>query len=90
MAAVFLATLAIPLSDPQKLVLGSIASELRFLLSENEVADVVQIRLHELGYKSMQMFSVIADTRPQLRDMVTRDIVNANEVGLTALSLIHI
>lgn len=87
MAAAFLATMVLPLTDQQRVILDGIASELRFLLAENEVPDQVQIRMHALGYKTMQMFSVIADTRNQVREIVTRDVIDATEHGLTPVEV---
>ena len=87
MASVFLATIGTPLTDQQRVELGEIDSELRFLLAENDVAEVVQLRLRALGYKTMAMFSVLSDTRAQVRETVSRDIVDSTAVGLTVVEI---
>ena len=87
MASAFLATLAVPLTPAQEVSLSELSSELRFLLSENDVPEVVQLRLRILGHKTMPLFSVLADTRALVRDLVTRDIVDAAEVGLTVMEV---
>ena len=87
MASAFLASMSVPLTPAQETALSELSSELRFLMSENDLPEIVQLRLRTLGHKTMPLFSVLADTRQQVRDLVTRDIVDAGEVGLTVLEV---
>lgn len=83
MAAAFLAAIAIPLTDVQQARLNDMSSDLRFILSEHEVPDLVTLRLIDLACKSTATFSVVADDKPGVRAMIAGDIVDAGEVGLT-------
>ena len=57
----------VPLTDGENTALATMDSDLRFLLSENEVPVKIQVRLATGGYKAMSTFAVLADDRAGLR-----------------------
>ena len=81
--AALLNSLAIPLSDAEALVLQELSSDFRFLLSEFDVPDKVQIRIHTLRYRNLKTFTVIADDRAGVRAAIAADIVDGAEANLT-------
>ena len=61
------------------------SSDLRFILSEFEIPDRIQLRAVELGYKSLALFAVLGDDRPSVRALIATDFfLNAQEPNLDA------
>ncbi len=83
--ATFLGLLATALSAPERARLNSMSSDLRFILSEFEIPDRIQLRAVELGYKSLALFAVLGDDRPSVRSLIATDFfLNAQEPNLDA------
>ena len=83
--ATFLGLLATALSAPERVRLDSMSSDLRFILSEFEIPDRIQLRAVELGYKSLALFAVLGDDRPSVRALIATDFfLNAQEPNLDA------
>lgn len=87
MTAALIATLAIPLTDVEEARVGRLGADFRFLLSEYEVHDRIQLHLFDAGYKSFSTFAVWADDRVNLRKVIARDLVDPDEAGLTAIDI---
>ena len=87
MTAVLLASLGLVLNDAESIELGRIASDLLFLLSEHDVPLRIQLRLGELGYRNLQIFSVWADDRAGIRRAFSDNVLNEAEAGLTAVQV---
>ena len=83
MAAVFLVTLSTDLDVAETLELQRSSSDLLFLWSENDIPARVQLRLTRMGYTNIQIFGVMADSKAEVRTMITDEIVDSAEVGLT-------
>ena len=83
MAAVLITSFAVPLTEAETTRLREMASDLRFLLSEHDVHDRIQLRLHALRYRNLKTFAVMADDRPGVRTAVSADIIDSAEAGLT-------
>lgn len=84
MAAAFLATLVVNLTDVEIAALNTMSSDLRFLLSEYEVHDKAQLRLIQMGYRGLTTFSVMAGDRAGLRACIITDIVDPADAALSA------
>ena len=83
MTAAMLLIMNDPLTEPERQILSSMASDLQFLLSESEVPLRLQHKLAELRYKTMAAFTVMADDRPSMRTTIGADILDPSELGLT-------
>ena len=83
MTAAMLLTMNDPLTEPERQILSSMASDLQFLLSESEVPLRLQHKLAVLRYKTMAAFTVMADDRPSMRTTIGADILDPSEQGLT-------
>ena len=83
MTAIMLNSFAVPLTDAQNVELNTMSSEFRFLLSEVDVPEKIQVRLTELGYRSMRTYVAMADDRAALRVAIAADVLDAAELGLT-------
>ena len=83
--ATFLGLMATALTAPERVQLESMSSDLRFILSEFEIPDRVQLRAVVLGYKSLALFAVLGDDRPSVRTLIATDFfLNAQEPNLDA------
>ena len=83
--ATFLGLMATALSAPERVQLESMSSDLRFILSEFEIPDRVQLRAVVLGYKNLALFAVLGDDRPSVRTLIATDFfLNAQEPNLDA------
>ena len=82
--ALLLGSMATPLSQAEEANLNELASDLRYLLCEYDVHDRVQLRFHQLRYRSLKTFTVFADDRAGVRNAFTADVADINEAGLTA------
>ena len=82
--ATFLGTLGTALTEAEGKQLAGMSSDMRFLLSEFEVPERVQLRSVDLGYKNLAMFSVLGDDRQAVRGALVSDFgLDAAEAGLT-------
>ena len=67
-------------------VLEGIASDLRFVMEQFEVPTKMQVLLAERGYRTMQMFGVLADDRAALRTALAQDfLLDPGAVTLSAV-----
>ena len=83
MADVFMAAMDSALDPAEIAALATMGSDLRFMLSEFEVPDRVQLALCNRGYKSLATFGVMADDRATLRAAIVADLlINPAHVGL--------
>lgn len=82
MAANLITSLSVPLTDVEEARVGKLGADFRFLLSEYEVPERIQLLLFDRGYKSFSTFAVWADDRVSLRKVIARDIANPEEQGL--------
>ena len=83
--ATFLVLMATALSAQERVLLDSMSSELRFILSEFEIPDRIRLRAVEPGYKSLARFAVLGDDRPPVRALIATDfLLNAQEPNLDA------
>ena len=89
MAAGVLASFANPLDAAERLVLEQMTSDLQYLLAENEVPDRIQLTLATMGYKNLQMLSLIADDRPGVRTFIQTSMLDHTEAGLWSTGRIH-
>ena len=62
--ATFLGLMATALTAPERVQLESMSSDLRFILSEFEIPESVQLRAVVLGYKSLALSQCWATTGP--------------------------
>ena len=84
----------IALTDAEKAEVRQLSSDLQFVLSENEVPLRVQLRLKELGFSNMALFSVLGDDRANVRtfcrDQLPLDPTTQNlSAAKKALCLLH-
>ena len=82
--ALLLATFPVALNDTEEISLREISSDLRFLFGEFEVHDRIQLKFHELRYRSLKTFSVFADDRAGVRAAFSADVADITEAGLSA------
>ena len=71
--ATFLVLMATALSAQERVLLDSMSSDLRFVLSEFEIPDRIQLRAVELGYKSLVLYAVLGDDRPAVHALIATD-----------------
>ena len=71
--ATFLELMSTALSAPERVQLDSMSSDLRFILSEFEIPDRIQLRAVELGYKSLALFAVLGDDSPSVHALIATD-----------------
>ena len=72
-----------PMSDADREVLESISSDLRFIFSNRDVSEPLQVSLGKAGVKSLGLFVATADSKGELRTILTRNFgLNADEGGL--------
>ena len=83
MAAAIIQALNVALTPAEETALQAINSDLRFLWSDNEVPDKIQILVAGLGYKSLQSFGVIGDSNAGVRALLSQDVLDPSAVGLT-------
>ena len=89
MAAALIDSFQQPLTAAQEVDLEQMSSDLRFILSESEVPPVLQALISSLGYKSVNLFAVLADDRAGLRGCC-KDVlgIDLTTVGLTAAQML--
>ena len=58
---------------PERVQPDSMSSDLRFILSEFEIPDRIQLRAVELGYKSLVLYAVLGDDRPAVHALIATD-----------------
>ena len=65
--------------------LAAISTELRFIWSEREVPDNLQILIGDAGYRTLGLFGSMVDTAPELRTALGRDFgLDPAENGILA------
>lgn len=75
----------LPMTAIQEAQLEMMSSDLRFILSECEVPAVLQAVIADRGYKTMNLFAVLADDRAGIRTACKDTIgIDLAEGGLTA------
>ena len=81
--AAFLATVRDPMTEPERVALNAMSSDLQFLLGESDVPERLRLRLTTLGYRTVAAFSVMGDDRNGMRATLSADVLDPAEVGLT-------
>ena len=71
--ATFWELMSTALSAPERVQLDCMSSDLRFILSEFEIPDRIQLRAVELGYKSLVLYAVLGDDRPAVHALIATD-----------------
>ena len=83
MADVVMAAMDTALDQAELLTLSAMSSDLRFMMSEFEVPDRVQLALCNRGYKNLATFGVMSDDRATLRAAIVADLqINPAHAGL--------
>lgn len=79
-----------PLSAAEELELSTLAHDLRFIFSERDVPDELQLLVVRAGYRTLGLYQAMVDNRTELRASLKADFdLDAAAAGITAAEALY-